>query len=484
MEDPRDGLTLFGPLDAGPVYGIRAGVIGTADGIAKFQRWVSRIQRPVFNEPARTARPPFPGFEAAFGVPWRSEPALAITITPEDLLRHLHLDDRHLRVYGTVSVYADRLLQAVQDEETKPDLWFIVIPDEVWKYCRPRAVVDPAVRQAAIRQFGSVKEAKAFVSEPSLFADANEAAKPYGYKQHFRNQLKARLLSQRIATQVVKESTLENIQNPGDAGFDKAAAVMQSAIAWHLSTAAFYKSGGKPWKVAGVREGVCYLGLVFKRNTSESDVRSACCAAQMFLDSGDGVVFRGAVGPWYSPETGDYHLSREAARDLVKLAVDSYQSKTGHPPKELFLHGRVTFNYLEQCGFRDATTKDTAIVGVKIRDDSSLKVFRPSNNPVLRGMAYVRDERSAYLWTRGWTPRLQTYPGREVPNPLTIEITHGSSSIETVINDVFVLTKLNYNACVFGDGAPITLKFANAVGEVLTAGPTTATPPLPFMYYI
>jgi hypothetical protein len=46
------------------------------------------------------------------------------------------------------------------------------------------------------------------------------------------------------------------------------------------------------------------------------------------------------------------------------------------------------------------------------------------------------------------------------------------------------LTKLNYNACVFSDGMPITLKFASAVGDVLTAGPTGSIPPLPFMYYI
>jgi hypothetical protein len=36
MEDPRDGLNLFGPLDEGKPHGIRGGVIGTAAGIAKF----------------------------------------------------------------------------------------------------------------------------------------------------------------------------------------------------------------------------------------------------------------------------------------------------------------------------------------------------------------------------------------------------------------------------------------------------------------
>ncbi|HLI82370.1 MAG TPA: hypothetical protein VKV17_00545, partial [Bryobacteraceae bacterium] len=46
----------------------------------------------------------------------------------------------------------------------------------------------------------------------------------------------------------------------------------------------------------------------------------------------------------------------------------------------------------------------------------------------------------------------------------------GSASIQTVLNDILALTKLNYNTCRYGDGKPITLKFADAVGEVLTAG--------------
>ena len=128
---------------------------------------------------------------------------------------------------------------------------------------------------------------------------------------------------------------------------------------------------------------------------------------------------------------------------------------------------------------------ETAVVGVKIRDDASLKLYRKADTPILRGTAYIRHERSALLWTRGWTPRLATYPGLEVPNPLSVDISHGIASIETVLEDVLALTKLNCNSCQYADGTPITLKFADAVGEVLTAGPVpSGGPPLPFMYYI
>jgi hypothetical protein len=90
-----------------------------------------------------------------------------------------------------------------------------------------------------------------------------------------------------------------------------------------------------------------------------------------------------------------------------------------------------------------------------------------------------------YLRTVGFVPRLQTYLGKEVPNPLYIEITHGKASLAWVFQDILALTKLNYNACIFADGQPVTLKIADRVGEILTAGPIgTDTPPLPFKFYI
>ena len=66
MEDPRDGLTLFGPFDRGSLYGLRPGVIGTEEGVAKFRAWTVRIQTPVRTKKPMQSRPPFSGFEPVF----------------------------------------------------------------------------------------------------------------------------------------------------------------------------------------------------------------------------------------------------------------------------------------------------------------------------------------------------------------------------------------------------------------------------------
>lgn len=72
----------------------------------------------------------------------------------------------------------------------------------------------------------------------------------------------------------------------------------------------------------------------------------------------------------------------------------------------------------------------------------------------------------------------------EVPNPIFIEVNKGEADIIQVLKDILALTKLNYNACIFADGAPVTLRFADKIGEILTASTDIKAPPLAFKYYI
>jgi hypothetical protein len=349
VEDARDGLTLFGPLDEGKVHGIRAGVVGTAAGIAAFKKWVPRILRPVSCDPAIVSRPPFPGFEAVFQLPWNPTPAFELVIEDKDIDAAVFQSDRHQRVYKTVDLYADKILRACNDEDAEADLWFVIIPDRVRQYCRPQMTVGSAIRIES-EKIVSARDAATVQDQPFMFQAMNEAAEPYQFEPHFHNQLKARLLSDRVLTQILIEGTISDPTTWSDRD-KKMKAKMQSQIAWNICNATFYKSGGRPWKLNGVRPGVCYIGIVFKQDQRSKDIRNACCAAQMFLDSGDGVVFKRANGPWYNPQRGDYHLTQQAAKELIQLAVAHYREALDEPPKELFIHGRVRFNDEEWTGF-------------------------------------------------------------------------------------------------------------------------------------
>ncbi len=483
VEDPRDGLTLFGPIDENKPYGIISGVIGTKDGFEKFKNYIASIQSPVYNDNNRT-RPFFPGFEATFRCQWDFKKTVFQEITDSEIGQYLYNEDTHQRTFDLVNLYVDKIVQAKKNEDSNVDVWFIIIPDEIYQFCRPNSSIPKEI--ATTKRGGGKRSAKKFINYPSMFEDINEEIEPYKYDAHFHNQLKSKILKHEIPTQIIRESTIDwKNKKKSNGAYLRDFSKIEGHLAWSLSTAAFFKAGGRPWKLSDARKGVCYIGLVYKKDDRSGDSRNACCAAQMFLDSGDGTVFKGAVGPWYNLRNKEFHLSKTQAKELIAIAIESYKEKEGDYPNELFIHARTRFNWEEWEGFTEAVPKETKLVGISIDEKKPLKVYRDNSNyAVMRGLAYIQDERAAYLWTKGYVPRLGTSLAMEIPNPLYIEISRGEADIETVLKDILALTKLNYNACVFGDGIPVTLRFADTIGDILTAGPKEDLPPLAFKYYI
>lgn len=488
MEHPKDGLMLYGPYENHLSGGkLRIGLISTKDGAERYKRWVTEISKPI--KPAKNNDPNhtiFPGFQAIFGTEWPVTPTISLQLNAQALSHAIHMEDRYQAIHKAVSFYADEITQYLRNKsEISIDLWIAVIPEDIYKLGRPNSKVSKSERQES--EFAmNKKTANRLLREPSLFSEDNVASEIYSYDLNFHNQLKARLLQHKVVIQVIRETTLAPDDFKKANGMPLRLLQDKATLAWNLTTTAFFKAGGQPWKLSSSRRGVCYVGVVFKRDTTGVDASNACCGAQMFLDSGDGVVFRGAVGPWYSQTNKQFHLSKEKAAELMSMILQAYrESHDGHDPEELFVHGKTYFSQEEWEGFAEAVPSTCNVVCVRIKEDYSVKLFRRGMMNIQRGVAWKISETKGYIWTRGFIPRLQTYPGREVPNPLTIEIVKGQANIETVMKDVFSLTKLNYNTCIYSDGVPVTLKFADMIGEILTAGPIqNDLPPLPFRYYI
>lgn len=481
LEDPKDGLMLFGPPEL-PV-GTRYGVIGTPDGIRQFEAWALRLQQPIPADPEVASSVIFPGYESVFRTSWNPEPRVRITIDDNQLQSKIKITDAHQRVFDTVDMYAKPIIRWVTEEDPKVALWFVVLPEEVWKLCRPRSTITKA---EGIEPEVYLSHAKAIelLSEPELFEEANIAAEKHLYENHFHNQLKARLLDCEAITQLVRQTTIAPHEYLNRRGEPKRKMQDEATIAWNMATGIHYKAGAKPWTLADIRDGVCYVGLVFKRTNNPDNATEACCGAQMFLHTGEGIVFKGAVGSWASGKLGEYHLSSEKAADIVNRCIAAYNEWHGASPQELFIHGRTRFNKEEIDGFRSAAPEGTTITGVQILRPNDLKLFREGRKAMLRGLALRLDHRNAFLWSAGYVPQLLTYPGREVPTPIRIRIVFGDTKIEQVIADILALTKVNFNACIFSDGLPVTLRFADDVGEILTAIPKVTSKPLPFRHYI
>ena len=84
-------------------------------------------------------------------------------------------------------------------------------------------------------------------------------------------------------------------------------------------------------------------------------------------------------------------------------------------------------------------------------------------------------------------PRLDTYIGPETPNPLFVSLLRSSGEmpkLENVLQDILGLTEINYNACNFNDGLPVTVRFADKVGDVLVMGSASGAARQPFKFYV
>ncbi len=481
LTDPKDGLTLFGPPEV--PNGTRFGVVGTPEGIRQLEAWAQKIRRAVPADPEINSSVMFPGFEAVFRVPWDPVPRVKILIDPDELDRRAKITDAHQRVYDTVDLFATPVIEWRREEDAKVAFWFIVIPELVWKNCRPESSVS---KKDGVQPAVSLRHAKALelLESPELFEEVNIAAEKHLYENHFHNQLKHRLLDCKAVTQIVRQTTIAPYEYLNKKGKPKRRLQDDATVAWNLATATYYKCGAKPWTLADIREGVCYIGLVFKHTNNPKDPKEACCGAQMFLHTGEGIVFKGAIGSWETEKPGEFHLSGEKAQSIVEDCVKSYKKwHDNSSPKELFIHGRTRFNEEEIEGFR-AGAGETKITGIQIQRPNDLKLFRTGRRAVLRDVALRVSKRNAFLWTSGYVPKLLTYPGREVPTPLKVRIVFGDTSLEQVLADIIALTKVNFNTCIYGDGVPVTLRFADDVGEILTATPKVQLEPLMFRHFI
>lgn len=488
--DPHDGLALFGPSDVRGALPDNI-VLGTAEGIQLWSAWSAAMNASsACVDPSRhRAWPPFPGFDVAFGASWPA-PLKTYVIDRKLLSDAARKSDKYDRAFAVAQLYLEPIPQAKRLDPT-PALAICVVPDEVYEHCRPHSGVaadeasdtrrtkdeHSSMRKALLdRNSGQARmfdDGDARVDE--ALKDLDRYAESRGLSPDFRRQLKARMMVHDLPVQIVRESTLRvtpQVFN-GEPGTNPL-----SDRLWNLGTGLFYKCGLKPWKTPWAREGVCYVGLAYKVAENK---KTACCAAQMFLDSGDGVVFVGEFGPWYSAEKSEFHLPQDKAESLLRGTIETYQGQDGRPLKEIFLHARSGINKDEYEGFQRACPPGVKLIAIRVRQDrQGLRLYRfddhpnaseRGKHPVQRGVLWQRTERHGLLFTNGFKPRIATYDGWEVPVPLASTIQHGTADLVQVAKDILGLTKLNYNSCQLGEGQPITVKYSDRVGEILLANP-------------
>ncbi|MEM7192783.1 MAG: hypothetical protein AAF405_07965, partial [Pseudomonadota bacterium] len=427
LDHPRDGLFLYGPYAAPTRREITIGVVGTSDGIALFRAWLKGANRRI-GVPKAKAREKnfsphlsdFPGLEEGFAIRTDPDDLVACEIDPDAIEHRSTIENHHEAVSQTVDLFIGPIESHVRNEERAVDVWVLAVPEIVFERCRPQM---GARRKATLQpgMFSRKKKERADLPLLDGIID-NDEERVFDDIPDFHRQVKARLLRAAQSCQLIRETTLAPNKFLNRAGNPIRGTQDAATIAWNLATGLYYKNqASPPWKIANMRNGVCYIGLVFKLIPNHKD-NHACCAAQMFLSEGDGVVFRGANGPWQTADK-EFHLSKDAAKRLVDTVLQTYRTRFGDNPKELFIHDTTKFRDEEWEAFAQAAPPETNLVAVRIRPThGETKLFRDGDYPCIRVTALVLNESNAYLWTSGYVPRIDTYLGPETPNPIHVTV--------------------------------------------------------------
>lgn len=302
---------------------------------------------------------------------------------------------------------------------------------------------------------------------PEIVEMADSVQLSGNYYLNFRRAIKARAMRWGIPLQILQRRTV----------LGKDPLLQEKTLrAWNFCTAQYYKAQGVPWRPTSLAQDTCYIGISFyvARDLGERlTIRAS--VAQAFDYLVQGLVLRGEPFDWNEQENGPSpHLTQAAAANLLGETLDAYTCLRRIPPRSVVIHKTSEFwgsehgQYNERDGLYegiDAVYKHCEVDLVTLRP-AGVHLFREGNYPPLRG-AYFTLEDQHFLYTMGFIPYLDTYPGSYVPVPWHLAEHHGGTSPKELLREVLALTKMNVNNCAFADDTPITLSFAQMIGEIM-----------------
>ena len=378
MEHPKDGLLLYGPKESAQAGSkLRIGVVSTKEGLRRYSACVARLAKPI----AGAGRQPQPHPVSGLPSPVRRGVARAARDMAGNRRCRARQRDPHLRPpssdpQGRLALFRchRQSLARRQRIDHRP------VDGRGARGC-------PQVLPAAVQGRGQSEAALRRADGQGGGDPAAESSGPVQRRQRVGRDLPLRARLPQPAQGQAVGAQGGGAGGPRDHARPRGVRPRQRHAGPGPSRPRdpcveprddlLFEAGGKPWQLAASRPGVCYVGIVFKKDSSSAEPGNACCGAQMFLDSGDGVVFRGAVGPWLTSTKDDFHLPKEKAKSLMAMVVDAYRKNHGGlAPKELFIHGKTRFSAEEWEGFKETVPPETNVVCVRIRQDAGMKLYR------------------------------------------------------------------------------------------------------------
>lgn len=471
--DPKAGLVAEGPFSlrfgAAHKGQVRLGMVGPSDVLARGRAWFEHCQDTVpSGKENQVMYPDFPGFRQAFRASLDLDARWRVPLDGHDIEKALKLNPPE-RFRAVLDLYL-RGVERLADADVRPDVTVCCLPKEVVRGCgsinNPRSTAPERKRAQKLQQ-------ERDAGQISLFEDWEvEETEADLLHRDFRRALKARVMGQRMPIQI----GTDNLFLEGEGGQDPA------TRAWNSCLALFYKAGGIPWRLKSEGPETCFVGISFHHLRTERRHLVYSSLAQAFPSEGDGFALRGDAVPWDADQGRNPHLSEDQAAGLAGEVLEEYRQRTGRDPARVVLHKTSKFDTVERAGFREALNRIPVVEMVNLMP-TKFRLVRDGSYPPNRGTLCTVNGVEAYLFTTGYIPEWETYPGPHVPVPRRLTVDE-DVNVRAVAADVLGLTRMNWNTARDTSGLPITLRFAREVGGIMAEVGPNERPNPSYRYYM
>lgn len=478
--DPKYLFPRVGPFDSTFESGtkiIPLGLVALPSEIDAVRRWFTRMRQPLVNNETNAQRfREYPGVERAFRCHFE---------IPDRFIRRLNQRDYdlinarspHDRFTEMLKLYSAAIKSFFTDPH--PACVLVCFPEELaaFRINNPKLTYKEQLLLERLQKEEDDHQLSLFEStddEKKLAAELLPQAEELLFR-NFHRALKADCMMEHNALpiQVLRRQTYVT----------EDAKQSDATRAWNLSVALYYKAGNIPWRPSSLMKDVCFVGVSFHHLKRRSGDIVYASIAEAFSNDVEPFALKGASIPRSQSRNKQPYLNEEQASELVRKVISNYQLRVGSLPSRVVVHKTSLYQPEEEEGFRKGLLAEVAACDLVWLAPTRFRLLRRGMREPLRGTLCTIEDREHYLFTTGYVPWWDVYPGPHIPAPLEIGV-RGETDIVERAREILALTKMNWNSAEGIGRHPITISFARRVGIVMTEMDEDVTPNPLYRFYM
>lgn len=287
-------------------------------------------------------------------------------------------------------------------------------------------------------------------------------------KFDLHDYVKAYAAQKRVATQFVREKTIESD--------------LHCQIMWSISLALYVKSGRIPWTITGMQPDTAFAGIGYSVMDGPKGNNIVVGCSHIYSSDGQGMKYRlSKIQDYKLDRKKNPFLSENEAYRLGLNIKDLFHASFSEFPKRVVIHKRTPFRKEEIKGLVESLSsagiKSIELVEITYEDD--LKCFALTSThtdvdgfPVRRGMCFPAKGNTMYLYTHGIAPsvvapnRKYIQGGKSIPLPLKVTRHYGTSDMSQIASEILGLSKMNWNSFNLYSKLPCTIESSNEIARI------------------